>query len=170
MYILVEIIHTEFLYINLIEMQKYNWNRKRIEKRKTGKKGPFVPVANTNRDKRVRQARGAGSTFCPAWCYQPGQKGAFCPGCQTQDKKALLSRPSVSGWETGTTEVSQPGQINISVVVLHTSVLCVGEEGGALGLISFRRSWAPCWGLDLVSMCWAFSHKQLWLPNIVQPP
>ena len=66
MYILVEIIHTEFQYISLIEMQKYNWNRKRIEKRKTEKKqGPFVPVGNTNRDKRVRQPRGAGSTFCP---------------------------------------------------------------------------------------------------------
>ena len=38
MYILVEIIHTEFQYISLIEMQKYNWNRKRIEKRKTWKK------------------------------------------------------------------------------------------------------------------------------------
>ena len=38
MYILVEIIHTEFQYISLIEMQKYNWNRKRIEKRKTWRK------------------------------------------------------------------------------------------------------------------------------------
>ena len=46
MYILVEIIHTEFQYISLIEMQKYNWNRKKIEKRKTWKKRdipPFVP-------------------------------------------------------------------------------------------------------------------------------
>ena len=38
MYILVEIIHTKFQYISLIEMQKYNWNRKRIEKMKTEKK------------------------------------------------------------------------------------------------------------------------------------
>ena len=54
MYILVEIIHTEFQYISLIEMQKYNWNRKRIEKRKTWKKKRhFVPVGNTNRDKRA---------------------------------------------------------------------------------------------------------------------
>ena len=61
-----------------------------------------------------------GSTFCPGWCYQPGQKGAFCPGCQTRDKRApLLSRPCVLSWETGTTEISQPGQISVSVVVLH---------------------------------------------------
>ena len=43
---------------------------------------------------------------------------AFCPGCQTRDKRApLLSRTGVSGWETGTTGVSQPGQINVFVVV-----------------------------------------------------
>jgi len=29
----------------------------------------------------------------------------------------LLSRTGVSGWETGTTAVSQPGQINVFVVV-----------------------------------------------------
>ena len=98
MYILVEILHTEFQYISLIEIQKYNWNRKRIEKRETGKKNrPFVPVGNTNRDKRVRQTRGAGSTFCP--------------GCQTRDK----SRPGIPGWETGTTEISQPGRISVLV-------------------------------------------------------
>ena len=53
-----------------------------------GQKGvPFCPGSG-NRDKRVRQARGAGSTFCPGWCYQPGQKvpdpgqkgTPFCPG------------------------------------------------------------------------------------------
>ena len=65
-----------------------------------------VPVGNTNRDKRVRQP------------YQPGQKVLFCPGCHTRDKRApLLSRTGVPGWETGTTAVSQPGQINVFVVV-----------------------------------------------------
>ena len=113
MYILVEIIHTEFQYISLIEMQKYNWIRKELRKGKQEKKG-----TNTNRDKRVPQPRGAGSTFCPDWCYQPGQKVAFCPGCQTRDKMTpLLSRPGVPGWEIGTTRVSQPGQISHSVVV-----------------------------------------------------
>ena len=29
----------------------------------------------------------------------------------------LLSRPGVPGWESGTTGVSQPGQISVSVVV-----------------------------------------------------
>ena len=28
-----------------------------------------------------------------------------------------MSRPGVSGWETGTTKISQPGQISLSVVV-----------------------------------------------------
>ena len=98
MYILVEIIHTEFQYISLIEMQKYNWNRKRIEKRKTWKKKrPFVPVGVTNRDKR--------SSSVPV--ARPGTKG-----------HPLLSRTGVPGWETGTTAVSQPGQINVFVVVI----------------------------------------------------
>ena len=73
---------------------------------------------------RVRQARDAGSTFCPGWCYQLRQKGAFCPGCQTRDKRAaLLSRPGVPGWETGTKRVFQPGQIACSVVVLTGKIL-----------------------------------------------
>ena len=57
---------------------------------------PFVPIGVTNRDKRV--------LFVPV--ARPGTKG-----------HPLLSRPGVSGWETGTTEVSQPGQISVSVVV-----------------------------------------------------
>ena len=61
-----------------------------------------------------------GAPFCPRWCYQPGQKGAFCPSCQTRDKRApLLSWPGVPDWEIGTTEVSQLGQISVSVVVLE---------------------------------------------------
>ena len=35
-------------------------------------------------------------------------------------KDPLLSRPGVPGWETGTTRVSQPGQISVSVVVIHS--------------------------------------------------
>ena len=31
----------------------------------------------------------------------------------------ILSRTSVPGWETGTTGISQPGQINVFVVVIH---------------------------------------------------
>ena len=100
MYILVDIMHTEFQYISLIEMQKYNWNRKKIEKRKTRKKkGHFVPVGNTNRDKRVCQPRGAGST-------QPGQKVAICPSCQTRDKRTAwrsrLENRDNKGFPTGT--------------------------------------------------------------------
>ena len=54
------------------------------------KRGPFVPIGNTNRDR----------------LPDPGQK-----------EPPLLSRPGVPGWETGTTKVSQPGQISLSVVV-----------------------------------------------------
>ena len=81
MYILVEIIHTEFQYISLIEMQKYNWNRKRIEIRKTWKKKRhFVPVGNTNRDKRVRQPRGRWQHLLSR-LPDPGQNGtSFSPG------------------------------------------------------------------------------------------
>ena len=57
---------------------------------------PFVPIGVTNRDKRV--------LFVPV--ARPGTKG-----------HPLLSRSGVPGWETGTTEVSQPGQISFSVVV-----------------------------------------------------
>ena len=88
MYILVEILHTEFQYISLIEIKSIIEIEKQLKKR--------------NRKE----------------CYQPGQKGAFCPGCQTRDKRApLLSRPGVLCWETDTTEVSQPRQISVSVVV-----------------------------------------------------
>ena len=61
------------------------------------KRGLFVPVVNTNRDKRVCQARGAGSPFCPGWYYQSGQKGAFYPGCQTRDKRAP---PFIPAWRS----------------------------------------------------------------------
>ena len=67
---------------------------------------------HTNRDN--RQARGAGRPFCPGWCYQPGQKGVFCPGCQTRDKRAPAWQFRL-GNQQG---VSQPGQISISVVVI----------------------------------------------------
>ena len=117
MYILVEIIHTEFQYISLIEMQKYNWNRKRIEKRKTWRKKRDLlsRLVTPTGTKGCATHVGAGSTFCPGWC-------SFCPGCQTRDKRTpFLSRPGVPGWETGTTRVSQPGQISLSVVVDATT-------------------------------------------------
>src|SRR6185437_2201397 len=83
------------------------------------KKRPFVPVGNTNRDKRVRQPRGR-------WLHllsrlvTPGTKG-----------HPLLSRTGVPGWETGTTAVSQPGQINVFVVVrvfLQITLVFVNEN------------------------------------------
>ena len=56
---------------------------------------------------------GAGCTFCPGWCYQPGQKVLFCPGCQTRDKRAppfvpdwrsRLGNRNNSGFPTGTNQ------------------------------------------------------------------
>src|SRR6185503_6929826 len=41
---------------------------------------------------------GAGCTFCPGWCYQPGQKVIFCPGCQTRDKRAPPFVPDWRSW------------------------------------------------------------------------
>ena len=42
MYILVEILYTEFQYISLIKILKYNRNRKTIEKRGKEKNGLFT--------------------------------------------------------------------------------------------------------------------------------
>jgi len=39
----------------------------------------------------------AKKTFCPGWYYQPGQKGVFCPGCQTRDKRVP---PFVPAWRS----------------------------------------------------------------------
>ena len=107
MYILVEIIHTEFQYISLIEIQKYNWNRKKIEKRKTRKKRDLLSrlVISTG-------TKGCASHVALAALFarlpDPGQKDPPTP---------LLSRPGVPGWETVTTRVSQPEQISVSVAV-----------------------------------------------------
>jgi len=51
-----------------------------------------------------------------------------------------LSRTGVPGWETGTTAVSQPGQINVFVVVWGPAC-----EGGALawGLVPWGRTRQP---------------------------
>ena len=70
---------------------------KQLRKEEQTKNGPFVPVGNTNRDKRV--------LFVPV--ARPGIKG-----------HPLLSRPGVPGWKTGTTDVSQPEQISVYVVVM----------------------------------------------------
>ena len=47
-------------------------------------------------------------------------KGPFVPVARPGTKRhPLLSRTGVPGWETETTGVSQPGQINVFVVVVH---------------------------------------------------
>ena len=81
-----------------------------MRKGKHEKKGPFVPVGNTNRDKRVRQPRGRWLHILSRLVLPTGTKGP------------LLSRTGVPGWETGTTGVSQPGQINVFVVVLASAM------------------------------------------------
>ena len=45
----------------------------------------------------------------------------------------LLSRTDVPGWETGTTAVSQPGQINVFVVV-------ISRAGGGILASAERRA------------------------------
>ena len=80
MYILVDIIHTEFQYINLIEMQKYNWNRKRIEKKKTWKKRDLLSrlVTPTGTKgpllSRLPDSGQKGTPFVPDWRSQLGHR------------------------------------------------------------------------------------------------
>jgi hypothetical protein len=67
------------------------------ELRRGTQKKLFFPVGITNRDKR--------DSFVPV--ARSGTKGF-----------PLLSRHGVPVWETGTKNVSQPGQIKVSVVVI----------------------------------------------------
>ena len=86
------------------------------------KKRPFVPVGNTNRDKRVRQPRGRWLHLLSRLVLPTGTKEnfttSFVPVARLGTKgHPLLSRTGVPGWETGTKKVSQPGQIKVFVVV-----------------------------------------------------
>src|SRR6185503_12707405 len=100
---------------------------KELRKEKHEKKRDILSrLVTPNGTKGCASHVGVGCTFCPCWCYQPGQKVLFCPGCQTRDKRApLLSRTGVPGWETGTTGVSQPGQISVFVVVRVVTFILV---------------------------------------------
>ena len=78
--------------------------------------------------------RGGGSPFGPDWCYQPGPKVPISLGCQTQDKRTpLLSRPSGTCCETGTTRVFQLGQIDCSIVVIQAGNQGQYEGNGGRG-------------------------------------
>jgi hypothetical protein len=58
------------------------------------------------------------------------KKRPFVPVARPGTKgHPLLSRTGVPGWETGTTAVSQPGQINVFVVVREEARPAVGEGG-----------------------------------------
>ena len=98
MYILVEILHTEFQYISLIKCKSIIEIEKQLrkEEQKNGGCARHVALA---------------AHFVPIGVRlpEPGQKGT------------LLSRPGVPGWETGTTEIFQPGQISVSVVVVSST-------------------------------------------------
>ena len=79
MYILVDILHTEFQYISLIEIQNYNWNRKRIEKKNMKKKDLLSRLPNAGQN---------GTPFCPGLAFPVGK-----PGQQefpNQDKSTFL--------------------------------------------------------------------------------
>ena len=93
MYILVEIIHTEFQYISLIEMQKYNWNRKRIEAH------PFVPV---------------GVTFCPG-CQTRDKRAplfvsTWCSRLRNQDNRGFPTRTNQRFCSSGTRQTGLTGR------------------------------------------------------------
>src|SRR6185437_604987 len=84
------------------------------------KKRHFVPVGNTNRDKRVRQPRGRWLHLLSRLVLPTETKGPLLSRLPDPGH-LLLSRTGVPGWETGTTAVSQPGQINVFVVVTPSS-------------------------------------------------
>ena len=80
------------------------------------KKRHFVPVGNTNRDKKCAPATWAlAAPFVPVGVTNRDKRSSFVPVATPP----LLSRTGVPGWETGTTAVSQPGQINVFVVVSY---------------------------------------------------
>ena len=97
-------------YKSIIEIEK------ELRKGKQEKKGPFVPVGNTNRDKTPTGTKGC--ALLSRLVLPAGTKGSLLSRLPDPGQKPpFLSRPGVSGWETGTTRVSQPGQISVSVVV-----------------------------------------------------
>ena len=65
-----------------------NRDKRGVSNRDKRLRGPFVPVGATNRDKRP--------PFCPGWCLQPGQRAPVPPAGPasrwTRDKSHLLSR------------------------------------------------------------------------------
>ena len=93
---------------------------------------PFIPVGNTNPDKRVillsrlvAPTRTKGP-FCPGWCYQPGQKAPPRDSSKGSYSllshmyylgERLLSRQPNPGSKTGTNSPLEPGQMARSVVV-----------------------------------------------------
>jgi len=92
----------------------------------------FIPVGNTNPDKRVTllsrlvaPTRTKGP-FCPGWCYQPGQKAPPRDSSKGSYSllshmyylgERLLSRQPNPGSKTGTNSPLEPGQMARSVVV-----------------------------------------------------
>ena len=99
---------------SIIEIEK-ELRKEKHEK----KKRHFVPVGNTNRDKKGAPATWAlAAPFVPVGVTNRDKRSFFVPVATPGTKgHPLLSRTGVSGWETGTTAVSQPGQINVFVVV-----------------------------------------------------
>ena len=80
-------------------MQKYNWNRKKNCEKENWKKKDLLSRLVT-----PTGTKGPLLSRLP----DPGEKGT------------PFSRTGVPGWETGTTAVSQPEQINVFVVVVET--------------------------------------------------
>ena len=74
----------------------------------------------------------------------------------------LLSRTGVPGWETETTAVSQPGQINVFVVVMADDVKIQIEEEHPVSVIetTVPAGKDPRQGEDHTSQrCWPFMRN-----------
>jgi len=115
-------------------MQKYNWNRKRIEKRKTWKKRDILSrLVTPTGTKGCASHVGAGCTFCPGWCYQPNtnrdKRSSFVP-----DWRSRLGNRDNRGFPTGTNQCFC-SSVSISNVAGSLLSTCMLTYPGIFGMI-----------------------------------
>ena len=98
------------------------------------KKGPFIPVG-----KGAPATWALAAPFVPVGVTNRDKRSSFVPVARPRTKGHLLSWTGVPGWETGTTAVSQPGQINVFVVVSSVNVQKFSTSDHKKQLIKMHR-------------------------------
>ena len=146
MYILVEILHTEFQYISLIEMQKYNWNRKRIEKRKTWKKRDLLSrLVTPTGTKGCASHVDTGCTLPTGTkgpllsrLPHPGQKGTpFVP-----DWRSRLGNRDNRSFPTGTNQYFCSSEMKICIAFRHSRLMRTHPETQYVILLINKTIWS----------------------------